>query len=73
MINKLTHFENPDEHSCADTILSNCTRNFHNSFVVETGLLDFQKIKSVLKYFGNLQFLRATLVCYKQKETPYLA
>ena len=44
MINKPTCFKNPDKPSCIDLILTNCTRRFQNSCVIETGLSDVHKL-----------------------------
>ena len=39
-----TCYRNPEKPSCIDLILTNQTKNFQNSFVVETGLSDFHKM-----------------------------
>ena len=44
MNNKPTCFKNPDNPSCIDLILTNCSRSFQNSSVIETGLSDFHKL-----------------------------
>ena len=44
MNNKPTCFKNPDNPSCIDLILTNCSRSFQNSGVIETGLSDFRKL-----------------------------
>ena len=44
MNNKPTCFKNPDNPSCVDLILTNCSRSFQNSGVIETGLSDFHKL-----------------------------
>ena len=44
MNNKLTCFKNPDNPSCIDLILTNCSRSIQNSGVIETGLSDFHKL-----------------------------
>ena len=44
MNNKPTCFKNPDNPSCIDLILTNCSRSFQNSGVRETGLSDFHKL-----------------------------
>ena len=50
MINKPTCFKNLDKPSCIDLILTNCSRSFQNSCVIETGLSDFHKlVVTVLK------------------------
>ena len=41
MINKPTCYKNPEKPSCVDLILTNCTRSFQNSCVIETELSDF--------------------------------
>ena len=37
-------FKNPNNPSCIDLILTNCSRSFQNSGVIETGLSDFHKL-----------------------------
>ena len=44
MNNKPTCFKNPYNPSCIDLILTNCSRSFQNSGVIETGLSDFHKL-----------------------------
>ena len=44
MINKATCFKNPNKASCIDLLLTNCPKSFQNSFVIETGLLEFHKL-----------------------------
>ena len=44
MINKPTFYKNPDRPFCIDLILTNCSRSFQNSCVIETGLSDFHKM-----------------------------
>ena len=44
MNNKPTCFKNPDNPSCIDLILTNCSRSFQNSDVKKTGLSDFHKL-----------------------------
>ena len=44
MINRPTCFKNPEKPSCIDLILTNCPRNFQNSFAVDTDLSDFHKL-----------------------------
>ena len=44
MINRPIYFRYPENPSCIDLILTNCPRSFQNSCVIETGLLDFNKL-----------------------------
>ena len=44
MIIKPTCYKNPDRSSHIDLILTNCSRSFQNSCVIETGLSDFYKM-----------------------------
>ena len=37
-------YKNPENPSCIDLFLTNCSRNFHNTFLYETGLSDFHKL-----------------------------
>ena len=38
MFNRSTCFKNPKKPSCIDLILTNCSRNFQNPCVIETGV-----------------------------------
>ena len=50
LIREPTCFKNPLKPSCIDLFLTNCSRSFQNSGVVETGLSDFHKMNlTVLK------------------------
>ena len=50
MINKPTYYKNPEKPSCIDLILTNCSRSFQNSCVIETRLSDFFKmVTTVMK------------------------
>ena len=44
MVNKATCYENTDKPVSKELILTNCSRSFQNSCVIETGLSDFHKI-----------------------------
>ena len=44
MIKKPTCFKNPDKRSCINLILTNCSRSFQNSCIIETGLSNFHKL-----------------------------
>ena len=44
LIKEPTCFKNPENHTCIDLILTNKPLSFKNKYVVETGLLDFQKM-----------------------------
>ena len=44
LVNKPTCFKNPDHPSCIDLILTNKSRSFQNTSVIETGLSDFHKL-----------------------------
>ena len=44
MNNKLACFKNPDNPSCIDLILTDCSRSFQIACVIETGLSDFHKL-----------------------------
>ena len=39
-----TCYKNPNNPNCIDLFLTNCFRRFHNTYVFETGLSDFQKL-----------------------------
>ena len=50
LIKDPTCFKNPKSPSCIDLILTNNPHSFQNSWVIETGLSDFHKMKvSVMK------------------------
>ena len=44
IINKPTCYQNPDNCSCVDLILTNCPNYFQNSTTFETGLSDFHTL-----------------------------
>ena len=45
-------FKNPENPSCVDLILTNCSRSFQNTDVFETGLSDFHELTfTVLKQY----------------------
>ena len=47
-----TCFKNPENPSCIDLILTNCSRSFQNTGVFETGQSDFRKLTfTVLKQY----------------------
>ena len=50
LVSEPTYFKNPDNPSCIDLFLTNCSRSFQDTQVIETGLSDFRKINlTVLK------------------------
>ena len=51
-----TCFKNPNNPSCIDLLLTNRTRSFQNTTIIETGLADFNKIVSaVMKIYYKKQ------------------
>ena len=44
IIKEPTCYENPDNPTCIDLILTNCPKNFQESSTSETGLSDFRKM-----------------------------
>ena len=44
-----TFFKNPVNHTCIDLMLTNRTKTFQNTLVIETGLSEFHKITVSLK------------------------
>ena len=44
IIKEPTCYENPDNPTCIDLILTNCPKNFQESSTSETGLSDFHKM-----------------------------
>ena len=44
IVSQKTCFKNPENPSCIDLILTNCSRSFQNTDVFETGLSDFHKL-----------------------------
>ena len=56
LVREPTCFKNPDNPSCIDLFLTNCSRSFQNTQVIETGLSDFHKMNlTVLKMFFTKQ------------------
>ena len=52
LVSQKTCFKNPENPSCIDLILTNCSRSFQNTGVFETGLSDFHKLTfTVLKQY----------------------
>ena len=52
LVSQKTCFKNPENPSCIDLILTNCSRSFQNTGVFETGLSDFHKLTfTVLKHY----------------------
>ena len=48
LIKELTCYENPQNPSCIDLILTNSPYSFQNSCVIETGLSDFYMMTLLL-------------------------
>ena len=60
-----TYFKNPENPSCIDLILTNCSRSFQNTGVFETWLPDFHKLTfKVLKQYYPKQ--RPKVVFYQK-------
>ena len=56
LVREPTCFKNPDNPSCIDLFLTNCSRSFQDTQVIETGLSDFHKMNlTVLKMFFTKQ------------------
>ena len=56
LVNVPTCYKNPLKPSCIDLFLTNCSRSFQDTLVIETGLLDFHKMNiTVLKMFFSKQ------------------
>ena len=52
IVRKPTCFKNPDNPSCINLFLTNCSRSFQDAQVIETGLSDFHKMNlTVLNLF----------------------
>ena len=52
LVSEPTCFKNPENPSCIDLFLINCSRRFQDTQVIETGLSDFHKMNlNVLKIF----------------------
>ena len=63
LVSQKTCFENPENPSCIDLILTNCSWSFQNTGVFETGLTDFHKLTfTVLK-----QYLKGGILSKVQK------
>ena len=60
-----TYFKNPENPSCIDLILTNCSRSFQNTGAFEAGLSDFHKLTfTVLKQYYPKQ--KPTVVFYRK-------
>ena len=60
-----TYFKNPENPSCIDLILTNCSRSFQNTGVFEAGLSDSHKLTfTVLKQYYPKQ--KPTVVFYRK-------
>ena len=60
-----TCYKNPDKPSCIDLIISNRSKNFHLSHIVETGISDFHKMTvSVMKIFFKKQ--KPNVIYYRE-------
>ena len=56
LVREPTCFKNPDNPSCIDLFLTNCSRSFQDTQVIETGLSDFHKMNlTVLRTFFTKQ------------------
>ena len=56
LVNFPTCYKNPLKPSCIDLFLTNCSRSFQDTQVIETGLSDFHKMNmTVLKMFFSKQ------------------
>ena len=56
LVNVPTCYKNPLKPSCIDLFLTNCSRSFQDTQVIETGLSDFHKMNiTVLKMFFSKQ------------------
>ena len=56
LVREPTCFKNPDNRSCVDLFLTNCSRSFEDTQVIETGLSNFHKMNlTVLKMFFTKQ------------------
>ena len=56
LVREATCFKNPGNPSCIDLFLTNCSRRFQDTQVIETGLSDFHKMNlTVLKMFFTKQ------------------
>ena len=65
LVSQKTCFKNPENPSCIDLILTNCSRSFQNTGVFETWLPDFHKLTfKVLKQYYPKQ--RPKVVFYQK-------
>ena len=56
LVGEPTCFKNPDNSSCIDLLLTNCSRSFQDTLVIETALSDFHKMNlAVLKMYFTKQ------------------
>ena len=56
LVREPTCFKNPDNPSCIDLFLTNCSRSFQDTQVIETGISDFHKMNlTVLKLLFTKQ------------------
>ena len=56
LVSESTCFKNPDDPTCIDLFLKNCSRNFQDTQVIDTGLSDFHKMNlTVLKMYFTKQ------------------
>ena len=56
LIKSPTCYKNPDKPLCIDLILTNESRSFHSSHIIETGISDFHKMTvSVMKIYFKKQ------------------
>ena len=59
-----TCYKNPDKPSCIDLILTNKSRSFHSSHIIETGISDFHKMTvSVMKIYFKKQ--KSNIIYYR--------
>ena len=59
LVRERTCFKNPDNPSCIDLFLTNCSRGFQDTQVIEIGLSDFHKMNlAVLKMFLQSKNMR---------------
>ena len=65
LVAQKTCFKTPENSSCIDLILTNCSRSFQNTSVFETGLSDFHKLVfTVLKQYYPKQ--KPKVVLYRK-------
>ena len=59
-----TCYKNPDKTSCIDLILTNKSRSFYSSHIIETGISDFHKMTvSVMKIYFKKQ--KSNIIYYR--------